>query len=927
MDWEFDTVRPFLKRGDVWLVLLAVAGLVAYLTLLPAAHPYAAADFSLGPEGAVGEGRAVASAHGLSLRDMTVERRQQAVLVDSLQGRLGRRAAIQLMKADGGAAIPAYYWRVTGTPAAADLNEVRMRLTQRGELWALQYEESDEPPLPRVHREALQSLPGETWEAWGAASDSLLHQRLRFIADDDRPGSVTDGSARDRDTDDGRWHLEAAAAETLARYHLQRTALSRYTWRLDSLQYRPQSIGAAESGRQEARVHFAATPGPAGVPLRTIATVTPAGYLAGLETDVAVSAEVQESAPSPSPDGGPGTEPEDALGTFSMQALADVLTALGYLGLAVGFSVVFLRRLGARMIDTRAALRDAVVGGVMAAALGASVILPAIVEDVGGLWLGLLVGGVAVSFMALLGGLAIFAVSSAVDAYTREVWPVKLETLTLARQGGLRSIPAGLALLRGVALGLLLLGGVTTLLWGWPQIPLTQAGADLNPLSDVPLSHALYWTATAGWFALFVGLLVVLGFGATLFRWTKHSAGVIGGLALAFALLQITPTEISLPPYDWLVAGMVGLVMGWAFWYYNVFTCIIGFFILHAGWNTAPQWLMTAAPFAFDALFIALVFIAICGMGVVGLVSGRTGQERAPYVPEYVREITKQQRLEQELEIAREVQNSFLPRTVPQLEGVDVAAMCLAAYEVGGDYYDFILLDDHRLGIAIGDVSGKGIQAAFYMTLVKGAVQALAREYDRPTEVLQRLNDQFCENAPAGTFVTMIYGVLDVQQRTFTFARAGHNPLLVHRMDEGRATPLRPGGMAIGLTRTADFREQLTSVTLELAPEDLLVFFTDGMTEATGPSREQYGEARLARSLSSAAGANAAADVLEGLKADIRSFTEGATRADDMTAVVLRLAAPLNGGTCADASAAASTAASMEAGPSLTGDSHAVDAR
>ncbi len=914
MNWEFATLRPFLKRGDVWLTLLAVAGFVAYLTLLPAAHPYAAADFSLGPAGAADEARAVASAHGFSLQDITAERRQQAVLVDSLQGRLGRRAAIRLIKDDRGLAIPAYYWRITGTADAAGLDEVRMRLTARGELWALRYEETDESPWRRVHREALQSLSDETREAWGSASDSLLQQRLRFIPEDERAGVTANSvgeATQASDADASRWRLGAAQAEALARYHLQRTALRGYAWDLDSLQYQSRSVGATASGSQEVRAHFIAAPGPAGVPFRTIATVTATGHLAGLATEVQARTDGQEATQEASS--------EDASDLISMQALADGLTGIGYFGLAIGFLVVFIRRLGARMIDTQAALRDAVAGGLLAAALAASVALPEIIDDTDVLWLGLLIGSVALSLMAVLGGLAIFAVSSAVDSYTREVWPVKLKTLTLARQGSLRSVPAGLALLRGVGLGLLLLGAVTTLLWAWPSIPLTQEGTDLSPLSDVPFSHALFWVSYTGWYALFVGLLVILGFGATLFRWTKHGAGVIGGLALTFAVLQITPAETGLPPYDWLTAAMVGLGIGWAFWYYNVFTCIVGFFILYVGWTAAPQWLMTAAPFALDALLAALVVLAICGMGVIGLVSGRTGQELAPYVPEYVREITRQQRLEQELDIARDVQNSFLPRTVPRLTGVDVAAMCLAAYEVGGDYYDFILLDDHRLAIAIGDVSGKGIQAAFYMTLVKGAVQALAREYDCPMDVLQRLNDQFYENAPAGTFITMIYGVLDLKQQTFTFARAGHNPLLVHRMGARHPTSLRPTGLAIGLTRTADFKEQLRAVTLELGPEDLLVFFTDGITEATGRSREQYGEARLAQSLASAAGADSAAEVLEDLRADVRLFTDGAERADDMTAVVLRLAATPDGAAHADGAA--------EAAPSLTGDSHPVGAR
>jgi len=913
MKWKFATIRPFLKRGDVWLALLAVAGLVAYLTLLPAAHPYAAADFSLGSAGAADEARAVASAHGLSLQEITVEPRQQAVLVDSLQGRLGRRAAIRLLKDDAGTAIPAYSWHVTGTADAAGLDAVRMRLTSRGGLWDLRYEATDEPPRRGVHREALRSLSDEYQQAFRSASDSLLQQRLRFVsADEQRNATPNNGTAAQAPAiEASRWHLGAAQAEALARYHLKRTALRGYTWALDSLQYQSQSVAATAPSPQVVRAHFSAAPGPAGVPFRTVATVTATGHLSGLATEVPARTDRQGAAQEASA--------TDASDLISMQAVADGLTGLGYFGLAIGFLAVFIRRLGARMIDTQAALRDAVAGGLLAAALAASVALPEIIDDTESLWLGLLIGSVALSFMAVLGGLAIFPVSSAVDSYTRAVWPVKLETLTLARRGSLRSVPAGLALLRGVGLGLLLLGAVTTLLWAWPSIPLTQEGTGLSPLTDLPLSHALFWVSSTGWYALFVGLLVILGFGATLFRWTKHGAGVIGGLALTFALLQITPAETGLPPYDWLVAAMVGLGIGWAFWYYNVFTCIIGFFVLHVGWTAAPQWLMTAAPFALDALLAALVVLAICGIGVIGLVSGRTGQELAPYVPEYVREITRQQRLEQELDIARDVQNSFLPRTVPRVAGVDVAAMCLAAYEVGGDYYDFILLDDHRLAIAIGDVSGKGIQAAFYMTLVKGAVQALAREYDRPTEVLQRLNDQFYENAPAGTFITMIYGVLDLKQQTFTFARAGHNPLLVHRMGQRLPTSLRPAGMAIGLTRTAEFKEQLKAVTLALAPEDLLVFFTDGITEATGRSREQYGETRLVQSLASAANANSAAGVLDGLRADVRLFTNGAARADDMTAVVLRLAATPDGNARADGAAKAT--------PSLTGDSHAVGAR
>ena len=125
-------------------------------------------------------------------------------------------------------------------------------------------------------------------------------------------------------------------------------------------------------------------------------------------------------------------------------------------------------------------------------------------------------------------------------------------------------------------------------------------------------------------------------------------------------------------------------------------------------------------------------------------------------MPSYIQELAQEERMKGELEIAYEVQASFLPRRMPMVEGLDLAAMCLPALEIGGDYYDFVELEKGRLAVVIGDVSGKGIQAAFYMTLVKGFFQTLCRMIDSPAELLRRLNVLFCENVPRGTFISMI---------------------------------------------------------------------------------------------------------------------------------------------------------------------------
>src|SRR5690606_4425591 len=144
--------------------------------------------------------------------------------------------------------------------------------------------------------------------------------------------------------------------------------------------------------------------------------------------------------------------------------------------------------------------------------------------------------------------------------------------------------------------------------------------------------------------------------------------------------------------------------------------------------------------------------------------------------PAFAKNITERQRLQRELEIARDVQMSFLPKSTPDFSGLDIASQCIPAHEVGGDYYDFVKLDKNRLGIIIGDVSGKGTEAAFYMTLTKGFLKALSRSSDSPAAVLSNMNELFYENVERGTFISMIYGIFDIEKNALKLARAGHNP-------------------------------------------------------------------------------------------------------------------------------------------------------
>ena len=196
----------------------------------------------------------------------------------------------------------------------------------------------------------------------------------------------------------------------------------------------------------------------------------------------------------------------------------------------------------------------------------------------------------------------------------------------------------------------------------------------------------------------------------------------------------------------------------------------------------------------------------------------------------------------QELDIARTVQMSLLPKQNPLVEGYDIAGVCIPALEVGGDYYDFFHLGDNKIGIAIGDVSGKGVPAAIYMTLTKGILQTCASDSTSPKQVLNKLNKQIYNNIERSSFVSMFYAVLNMKTNTIRFARAGHNPaILVHRSTKSN-TLLEPKGMAVGLEPGDKFDHFLEEHEIQLEKGDVLTFYTDGFTEASTKNGDEFGE-------------------------------------------------------------------------------------
>jgi serine phosphatase RsbU (regulator of sigma subunit) len=255
-----------------------------------------------------------------------------------------------------------------------------------------------------------------------------------------------------------------------------------------------------------------------------------------------------------------------------------------------------------------------------------------------------------------------------------------------------------------------------------------------------------------------------------------------------------------------------------------------------------------------------------------------------------LREQTEKERLEEELRIARQIQMSLLPaQGAVTMPGIRIAALCLPAAEVGGDYYDLLPLSDTRLGVLVADVSGKGTSAALYMAELKGLVLSLSRIYASPAKLLIEANRILAANLDSRSFITMTYAVVDMLEGTMRYARAGHNPIIQLEAASGKARVLVPQGLGLGIDRGERFEEILEEAVTPLRRGDIFLFFTDGLSEAMNGRSELFGEGRLRDIVESVEGLNSE-EIKERILGEIRSFVGEAAPHDDMTLVVLKVA-------------------------------------
>ncbi|HKS28901.1 MAG TPA: SpoIIE family protein phosphatase [Pyrinomonadaceae bacterium] len=242
----------------------------------------------------------------------------------------------------------------------------------------------------------------------------------------------------------------------------------------------------------------------------------------------------------------------------------------------------------------------------------------------------------------------------------------------------------------------------------------------------------------------------------------------------------------------------------------------------------------------------------------------------------------ERERMEHELQLASEIQQRFLPTAPPQISGYELQGISFPCYEIGGDYYDFIEREDRRLVIALGDVSGKGTAAALLMSSLHAAIHAQATSNNSLVETISEVNRYLAENTPANRFVTLFYAELDSQTGALSFLNAGHNPpIIVHAA--GTMENLASGGLPLGIMPDAFYREGHT----QLQPGDVLVAYSDGVSEAVNPQGEEFGAQRLyeviARNLDASA-----SGIRDRIEAALSKWAQGTPAADDITLVIVK---------------------------------------
>ena len=247
----------------------------------------------------------------------------------------------------------------------------------------------------------------------------------------------------------------------------------------------------------------------------------------------------------------------------------------------------------------------------------------------------------------------------------------------------------------------------------------------------------------------------------------------------------------------------------------------------------------------------------------------------------------EKKRLDHDLEIARDIQRILLPAEAPAINGFQISGINVPARQVSGDYFDYIHVDDERLGVAIADVSGKGVPASLIMAICRSVLRAEAVRNSSPADVLRKVNRQLYPDIKEDMFISMAYLILDHERNAITLARAGHDAPLLYKQESQTVTPVKSPGMVVGIDSGNVFDRLMADFAIRLERDDCLVLYTDGVTEALNTEGDEFGLERTIQAVRASA-SNGAPAIVKKLIGDVRNFTGSHPQNDDITLIAIR---------------------------------------
>jgi sigma-B regulation protein RsbU (phosphoserine phosphatase) len=250
-------------------------------------------------------------------------------------------------------------------------------------------------------------------------------------------------------------------------------------------------------------------------------------------------------------------------------------------------------------------------------------------------------------------------------------------------------------------------------------------------------------------------------------------------------------------------------------------------------------------------------------------------------------EANEKKRLDHDLNIARDIQRILLPAEAPAVSGFEISGINIPAKQVSGDYFDYIHIDDERLGVVIADVSGKGVPASLIMAMCRSVLRSQAMQNPSAADVLRKVNRQLYPDIKEDMFISMAYVILDHARNAVTLSRAGHDAPLLYRHSTQEITRLKPSGLVLGIDSGDVFDRITGDLSVPLERDDCLVLYTDGVTEALDGNGDEFGPDRMTDSVRASAPDGAPA-IIKRLIDDVRNFVDGQPQNDDITLIAVR---------------------------------------